>query len=203
MTSTTTAPPVDFTSYTETDPNGRITVTADEIAFAGLTRNEDAHVYKDFGVAYFSGDFNIDFEFRRTALNTGIAVICGLTNDVDDFRALITGGKDYQGVHLSEAGDVAMGELDGGTPYFDGYAVSNGTTYYCTFVRDESIGSYGRLYLYIYSDAARTTLLDTLQVDLHTSKKDFRYLFFLDTYNDGQGAFTISGSVYNAAIYEP
>ena len=39
--------------------------------------------------------------------------------------------------------------------------------------------------MYIYSDSERTILLDTLGINLHSSKKDYRYVYGLNTANSG------------------
>jgi len=79
------------------------------------------------------------------------------------------------------------------------YSITVGTTYYLKIVRDESVGTYGTLYCYIYSDSARTTLLDTLTLTLSTAKYDFRYLYALASYNAGT-AHEHSGYVENLSI---
>ena len=43
----------DFTTYTEVDPNSRITVSSTKVTWASVQRDEDAYVYKDKGVNYF------------------------------------------------------------------------------------------------------------------------------------------------------
>ena len=49
----------DFTTYTEVDPSGIITVTSGKVAFNGDCRDGNAnYVYKDFGAAYFDGDLH-------------------------------------------------------------------------------------------------------------------------------------------------
>jgi len=179
-----------LTGYTETDPNSHITKTSSKISFAGLTRNEDAYVYKDFTANYFNGSFThyVTVYFQDTGGDNNVAVNWQLTNDIDDYYGLISGGKSFLAVVTQKYGTALymyLREQDGANYYQDSNtALSLDTPYYLTITRDEDTGTYGTMYCYIYSDSTRETLVDTLTVALHTSKKDFRYLFGLNTYND-------------------
>ena len=182
-----------FGSYTEVDPNSKITVGTRRAAWTDLNRNEDAYVYKDKGAAFFDGDFihYLTIRFSATEISAE-GGIWALTNDLDDLRGLGTNSKDALYLHFvnpSSPDELRINgqELDGGTAYGGAsyYVVSLDTTYYLKMVRDESVGTYGTLYSYVYSDDARTTLLATLSVALHTSKKDFRYVHAVQTWNAG------------------
>ncbi len=186
-----------FGTYTETDPNSRITKTTRRVTWTDLTRNEDAYVYKDEGVDYFGGDFVHFLTLRFTASEQDVSGgIWALTNDLDDLKGLKDANKDALYLTLAGFADttklwIALREMDGGTLYGssggDGssYIVTVGTSYYLSFERDESVGTYGTLYLHIYSDAARTTKLFSHYITLHTSKKDFRYVHAIQTWNAG------------------
>jgi len=82
----------------------------------------------------------------------------------------------------------------------DEYAAAINTTYYNKVKRDEAIGDNGTLYMYIYSDAGRTNLLDTLSVAL-TSKVDFRY-FYVAQNTDTGGADECYGWLENLDLQE-
>ena len=179
-----------FTLYTETDPNSHITVTSSsKIDFTSLPRNEDAYVYRDCGANFFSGNVSIDFELQVDSGDNFFNIYtCVIANAINDFYGIDTANDSALGVAFykdsSTTGGIQLKELDSGTVYnATAYAISLSTTYYCTFVRDESVGTYGTLYLYIYSDTGRTNLLNTQTLTLNTSKKDFRYLYALQTYN--------------------
>ena len=182
----------DLTLYTEVDPNNRLTVTTDEVVWAGLTRNESTYLYKDFGVDYFSGDFNILFAFDTDAGdNGGIVYAIGMANSIDDWTGIKTASGDAIAVEVighSSAAQIThlVVELDGGTEYPSSQHPANFTNYvYGILRRDESVGTYGTIYLDIYTDSARTNLVTTRSVALHSSKKDFRYLFLAWSRNDG------------------
>ncbi|KKN23193.1 hypothetical protein LCGC14_0907360 [marine sediment metagenome] len=174
----------DFTAYTETDPNSRITVTANKVAWSALQRQESAWVYADKGAAFFDGDFTHILTVNLAAASSGgFLMAWALTNDIDGFRTIDNANGDglFLGLGAPTGTDETVGihELDGGLLYSDSYTLVGAMphTVYVKLVRDESVGTYGTFYAYIYSDAARTTLLDTLSITLHSSKKDYRYIF--------------------------
>jgi len=193
----------DLSAYTETDPNARIAVTASRVTWTALTRDEDAYVYADKGVDYFSANFKIEFTYRPTGYagtkGTGRNSIWSLANLVDDFKGIDDASGDWLllAAKISLAGNqiLQLVECDGGTQYGSSNSVdlTVDTDYYITVVRDETVGTYGTLYAYIYSNIGRTTLLDTLSVALHTSKKDFRYIYACQTQDTNEAAITHSG----------
>lgn len=181
-----------FTSYVETDPNSHITVTSSsKIDFSSLPRNEDAYVYKDFGANFFSGNIELLFEVSLASGDNFCHFNITWANAVDDISGIDTANGDALNVLLyknnSTTAGIQVRELDAGT-FYNGTAyvsLSLSTTYYCKFVRDDNAGTYGTIYLYTYTDSARTNLIDTQSVALHTSKKDFRYFYALQTNNSG------------------
>lgn len=179
-----------FTTYTEVDPNSRVTVTATRVTATAITANEDAYVYKDAGVAHFAGNFEHWLETLIDDVNPAATGqtwgYWGLSNNLDDFKGLYDGDFELL-VLLSAVTSVGvyrwyLREVDsGGNLYQDVWTAANEAAYedtllYWKVIRDESVGTYGTLYAYMYSDAARTVLVDTLQVALH-EKMDFRYVF--------------------------
>lgn len=189
----------DFTTYTEVDPSSHATVTASKITVAGVTRNEDTYVYDDKGAGHFSGDFVHPLTVYQASSSSGTPYAGAgvLRNDIDDMKQ----GGDSIGVLLKNALNIAAYEADGGSEYFDQYSVSQDTPYYLELERDESVGTYGTLYVRIYSDAARTTLVATVSVALHSSKKDFRYAFPFTSY-DSNNSSTTDGYVENYDLQE-
>jgi len=195
----------DFTTYTEVDPNSRITKTADRVTWTDLTRKEDAYVYKDKGVDHFNGDFEHLITIYLDAATTGgrTGALWGLTNIVDDEKGIADANEDELLVFFYYDGTdhwIYLREYHGGVATTDRCVCALDTPYYLKIKRDESIGTYGRLYCYIYSNPERTTLVDTLQVDLH-AKIDFRYIFSIQTYRD-EASGTISGYSENLDLQE-
>jgi len=188
----------DLTTYTEVDPNNKITVTSDRSEFDTLRRNEDAYVYDDKGVDHFNGNFEHLFEIYMSSSN-GIVVMWGMANIVEDLKSILDASEDELCLELSTYTFYLI-EVFGGTQYYDTYGGTSGTLYYLTAERDEGVGTYGTLYLYIYSDADRTNLLDTLTVTLH-EKEDFRYLYVTQSYNSGHTN-AASGYTQNVDLQE-
>lgn len=198
----------DFTDFAELDPNSHIEKTATRVTWAGLSSTEDAYIYKSMGDNFFGGDFTHLLTVESTAVtNDGRAYVWGLTNVVNDMKGIDDANGSYLSVFLFGASDnnldLYIEECDSGTIHQDSYAtISLNTPYYLKIVRDESVGTYGTFYCYVYTDTARATLVDTLQITLSTSKKNFRYLFATNTRNSGIGGRTISGYAENLEIID-
>jgi len=76
----------DYTTYTETDPNDRFAVANNVITVTGLTNDEDAYVYKDFGAGYFA-DFTHylgPVQFTAQSGTLPCFAFYGVANAVDD-----------------------------------------------------------------------------------------------------------------------
>jgi hypothetical protein len=181
-----------FTSYTEVDVESVITKTASKVSWAALDKDDDSYVYDDKGAGHFSGDIEHLFEFEITSADSGgIVIHWNLANVIDDNRGMFV-NNDYS-LHfftLLSSGTkyFQIDEYSGGSQVSDWWTGGSlATLYYAKAVRDEAVGTYGTLYLYIYSDSARTTLLDTLVVTL-TSKEDLRYIYACNSYNNGTTA---------------
>jgi len=205
----------DFTTYTENDANGRFTVTSSKIDVSGLRRDDQGHyVYKDKGVNHFDGDF--EFLFEASVADVGSddsswMYMVMVANAVNDFKGLEGASEDCIAADVypyrPNDGDYRWGlqELDSGTGYLDysyaGYTFD--TLYYLTLKRDENVGTYGTAYLYVYSDAARTTLVDSYSIALHTSKKDYQYIYGVSARGDSPtAAEAITGYVQNLDLQE-
>ncbi|KKM73618.1 hypothetical protein LCGC14_1408640 [marine sediment metagenome] len=182
-----------LTTYTETDPNSKIAVTTSRATWTSLARNEDAYVYFDKGVAFFDGDFVIEFDLHTILSETDAQFVwCALANVVDDFRGIEINSEDMQGVRFSRPAAAGasfraiLTEIDGGTRReATVITLTHLTNYYLKFYRDESVGTFGTIYLVVYSDAARTVIVSSVALGLATSKKDFRYIYAIMSANQG------------------
>lgn len=182
----------DFTTYTEVDPNGHLSVIPSKITATGLHRNEVAYIYNDKGVAFFDGDFEhlLEAQIEASSANFALMNVWAMSNALGDEQGLIDASESLFGLTVAEVSGnawVILFEVDSGTRYFDNYI--NGTLgqlYYHKIVRDESVG-FGQLQCFIFSDFGRTILIDTLSITLHTSKKDFRYIFGAMSKDDDTG----------------
>jgi hypothetical protein len=188
----------DFTTYTEVDGGAdtAYTTTADSVQFT-VPRDETSYIYKDFGTDYFSGDFE-----HRVKVNInggGIAYVWGLANSLNDFKTIIDASEDYLAVMFNSGNQLAgIFESDGGSSESDTFTYADSTDYYLKIKRDESVGTYGTLYCYVYSDAAYSVLVDTLSIEL-SEKEDFRYIYVLSSHNNSN-ATELSGTISNLQL---
>ncbi len=198
----------DFTTWTTVDPFGRMTVTADNVTWVGMSRAENAWVQKDLGTDNFSGDFAVNFEFAINAHDANALVYpVVIANVNDDWRGLFTANEDAIGVHYKDNNfgnnEIGVDEIDGGTTY--GYVIDNlltdNITYYFTLMRNEAIGAFGTIYLYIYSDSDRETLIGTCTITLHSSKKDYTKIQVATSIDEAGGQ--LSAGVISNLDYSP
>lgn len=163
----------DLTTFTETDPNGDLTITTSTATFDTMRRDAVAHVKKDYGAGNF-GDFSISFEFKITASeNYSVLAFLLLSSNpnFDTWYELISAANEGIAVYFyhNPSGSVRqVGIRDYGTANSQTYNISLNTAYFCNLVRSGTSIS-----LYIYSDAAHTNLLATLTVTGTATTKQF------------------------------
>ena len=199
-----------FLTYTETDPNSRITRTDSRVSWAAITKNEDAYAYYDKGADYFNGDFVHLLTIRSIGPGgaVGLTARCSywaLANLVDDYVGIDDASGDGLFLFSRMSGSthyLRLNELDGGDTYGSAadFQITANTDYYLKIVRDESVGTYGTLYLYVYATASRATPVNTQSITLHSSKKDYRYLYAFQTINAGDATRTHTGYTKNLSI---
>jgi len=189
----------DYTTYTEYDPNGVLTVTSSEITAEDMDRDIDAYVYLDKGVGHFG-----DFEHKLTVMGKGTsqAYAVGhmwiLSNDIDD-------GNNANGLHLL---------MNEGSSYGKDWKIILGEgTGFCSDNRDDYADDCNDTYRYltikragttltckIYSDEARTNLLDTLSLTVATTT--YQYIYAIASHNSGSSACNFDGMVKDLDLQE-
>ncbi|MHA1305558.1 MAG: hypothetical protein ACTSPI_17800 [Candidatus Heimdallarchaeaceae archaeon] len=174
-----------FTSYTESDPNDRLTVSASTITITDLTRNDNnTYIYDDKGTGYFSGDLEHLLEWTPGATSLyGQFAIWAIANDVEDYMQisghenmvrLQVDADNNKNLQIQTVDNGTMGDYDRSVP------LTKDTKYYLKILRSGSIGI-----CYIYSDESRTTLVDTISVTFYTDS--FRYIYGCQaSYRGGQ-----------------
>lgn len=194
----------DFSTYTLLGSD--LEATASTVTIDGLSNSEDAYVYRDYGANFFNGDFVHQFEFELTSatVNAPLIGVWALMNTVASLGTYIP-INDYLAVGVLYAtGDILriyIAESDSGTAYGVSTTrdIALNTTYYANVYRLEGVGTYGTLYLDLFSNEDRTAQVGaTLPLPLH-SKKDFRYVYGVNSYNSASGD-TVSGYVKNLAL---
>lgn len=184
----------DFTTYTEQDDDGCLTVITNKITATAMPNDNSNYVVKDWGVSGVSGDFEFNFEFQIDS-----ATYLGRWW----FRFYESGTTFVELVFL----------YGGGTFYtfFEGYDVhgamstsateagSADTPYFVTVIRDEDGGAYGNgewtYYVRETSHDGTIIATDTL-VDVQ-EQVDYRYFYPVHNYNGGQPALTFTGFLQN------
>ena len=185
-----------YTTYSEYDASGLVTVAANTLTVAG-NNNTAFSVHKVFAAGHFSGDFEhvVATKINNDGENNkSYGVFWGLSNKTSDEAhspkqideanedVLYAVAQEYTNDKVA----IILREVVAGTQYqsFE-LSLSLGAWYYCEIERDEDTGTYGTLLCRIYSDESRTTLLKTLSVTLH-EKEDFRTLYACASYyNNG------------------
>ena len=168
-----------FTTYTEVDAGGKLTVAAAKITAVNMLRNEDCYVYKDFGVNFFDA-LDIDFEIFCSGLAGGDGLGGpGLTvATIND--GTVWGAGDVRVEFYTYTTVIRL--IRGAYVVFDAsVGLSYSTLYYCTLSRAAGGDT---ITCTIYSNAARTTVVDTLSVGGFGTSK-YRYLYGIVSLNSG------------------
>ena len=186
----------DLSTHTELDDNTKLTVTDTKATGADVDADESVHLYKDYTADYFDALY-VEFELyiASTSEVNGIGGV-GLTetqrNDISAFGATeisCTARKTEAAVYkiyLARGPDTAT----------DFYTCSADTPYYCLM---ERVAGNDTVTVKIYSDAGRTTLLDTLTLaGISTTK--YRYLYGFVNWNTATGDENFDGYVQNLSI---
>lgn len=196
----------DFTSYDEVDPESNIDFTSSNVTINLLNRNATSYLYKNMGENYFSGNFTFYQTLVLTDGNgaSGFWNSWALANSINDWQTIDDSNGSALSVICSDGlvagkGIISISECDSGAIYSgdNPYTCNYNSTYYLKVVRNESASAYGTLFLYIYSDAARENLLNTDTLVLHTDKKDYQYVYAVQSRNTGEASVWGSGSVTN------
>lgn len=196
----------DFSTFVEVDPKGVVTILADSVSFASLTRASSTYVYKDYGEDHFE-DFSIDAIYRVTACSSGTSNfnggLIGLSNAVGDREMLRLAKESILGLLAGNSGVnrfLCINEQVAGLSYNSAFFnPALNTDYYLTFDRDMTAGTYGTASLKIYADSERSQLLTVLTLPLRSSLK-YRNLYVLQSVNSGLSTVAMSGSISRLEI---
>lgn len=167
----------DLTTYTEVDPNSHLSATTSRATGTGVRRDESCYLYSDKGAGHFDA-LDIDFDVEMTTWSSGAGVgTLGFSNSVANCKGwgatdpyvlfYYGGGKQTLCLNTSAQSDFML--------------IKPATKYYCTLER--AAGS-DTANLKVYSDALRTTLLDTLTITGVAGVK-WRYIYAIASWNAG------------------
>lgn len=180
----------DFTDWTEVDSDGDITVAANLITVDSMRRDAVSYVYLDLGADYF-GDFIHYLTVRVTDAQAYSAMACwGLSNGAHTIQDKVDADVGITVEWYFTAGaDLTWSVKDYDGDTVDSYVDSYNATRHLTIQRSGTT-----LTCKIYSDAARTTLLDTLSVVCATTK--YRYVELIQSRDsNGNPAASMDGWV--------
>lgn len=156
----------DFTTFTEVDEDGDVTVIALNIAFDTMRRDAETYVWKDYGAGFF-GDFTARFQVNITDLEAGditAATVGGFamfSNDtgVGDDLTNFLGVTISQNQATDDQFRLRLWERFGGATVFISpqqniHSVND--PLFCTVNRTGA-----DVMFRVYSDSTRTTLIQT------------------------------------------
>jgi hypothetical protein len=187
-----------LSTFTEVDPNSHLSSNSTRTTSSGLTRSEDAYTYKDYGANYFDA-LDIDFIAFTNSSSTdgGFQMVC-LSNTVNDLSGFASTDVTFITAEIG-SGNVNLYLTRGALVSTDVYnTLTTDTIYYCTLKR---VSGNNTVTCEIYSNAARTNLLDTLSVSGFGTVK-WRYLFTANTFNDGSSDSLHNGYIENIDLNE-
>ena len=148
----------DLTTFVEDDVNNRITVTAPKCDVVGMRRDDHCHVHKSYGADHF-GDFEHLHEVYTGTVDAsfGKGIVWGVSDGAFTEEEADVGND---GIHVSVYDtSESISVTDWENNNTDIYDTTAETLYYLTTERASTT-----LTVKIYSDAARTTLVDTLSI---------------------------------------
>ncbi len=184
--------PIDYTTFTEVDPTSQVSVTSDCVSFTDIeTRNNVTYLYKS---QLTEGDFVYEFDTILTSSDTfsGETTIWGITNTESD---TYDDWDDGAQVVWYKSGSIIRIELEKIYPYSGDNSVTLNMDqrYYLRVSRTEET-----ITAEIYSDSARTQLVDTLSKDVGTDS--YSYLYAFSTEDSTLTNKQASGDVCNLAV---
>lgn len=176
----------DFTTYTETDPLNKLTITANKIEMRGVSETTPFRVYKDFTADHFANFTHyfkitfIDLKGDETIILTSLSNT--LADDYTDFATnndAITTHCYYRNADFMNRYTLGDTETDN-TDWYSGFA--DGFIGYMTFTR---VGT--TLTIQIYSDATKLILVDTISITGTANTRRYLYMCIWRNSGDNSG----------------
>ena len=191
-----------FITYTIQNDFGTLSTTSPRASFT-LTHTRDpeisggAFIFKDYGVGHFNSSFTQYLTVCCTVLGDyRTFAYWALSNTIGDMRVHAVGGP-LAGIFLYVETSIHSYPTLRGIEYvgggsFAGYDMTLGVSYYLTIKFDSTVGTYGTLYVNIFSDSARIHSLATRTITLGAAMS-YRYLYVYSSYHDNVNLNTSSG----------
>lgn len=193
----------DLTTYDGSDAGEYFTITETRVTFTDMPISAYATCFYNFGIGFFDGDWEVQFEAEITSMDAGSpageAVICAITDSPSTIYLWYLGNSQ---MFISAVGDgdgyVRIQLLDFATDDSDFYTPETTTLplLYYTFKRTGATAT-----LDIYSNQARTTLVDSLSISC--SEAPYRYLMPCSSNGSSGYSTEISGYTQNFELISP
>lgn len=203
----------DFTTFTEVDEGGNITIdSATKVSWSGLlSRDKTGYVYKDYTANHFDGDFTHQFEIQFSNVGDAqVGIFWMLASSVGDLVDIMTANEDACAFYVYDnAESLNLRFYEAGSAADQDSWIAHGpqasTTYYVNVTRDDDGGadSTGQLVFYIRTGSHVGVLQDTLTVDASAGEQnDYQYGYVCATYDDSGNANTTDGFTQNLDLNE-
>lgn len=181
---------VDFTTYTETDPSSKLTVTSTKVDVAAQPNTTTANVYKDYGADYFNG-LDTDFEaYINSSSSNGHRVGPAFVNSgspAAEYCETLTSPDLHTFLYVYNASCRAYLFRGYGTALDSYDLLSKDTLYYFTISRTADNDTVN---VYVYSDSGRTSLIDTITVAGFGTTSKWQYQYGYLNYKADAGSTT-------------
>ena len=173
-----------LSTFTESDAGGYISGLSYPITVTNIIQNSNSYIVGDYGVDYID-DYDI---LIAAKLSSGdlycIFPVLVLGNHAP---CLVSGGGICLSVFFNRA---ASGTYKIFIQLFDGVSAGSSDSYTCSldtyyYMRLVHTSGSTTITLYIYSDAAFTTLVDTLTITHANCATKYRYALPISSHNDG------------------
>lgn len=189
------APDLVIGDMTETDTPGWLSRSGETITVTGMDFDDVAYFSLDFGAGGISGDLEHRLHFKKTvgtdpydycclwALSDNLSHVGGFSN----YALFLVSGSTY--LYINEKTSTRS----------DSCAIALDTDYYVKIVIDPGVGTYGTVYVYVYTDEAMTVLYDTLSF-ARGSDPSFRYLLTACSYSAASSGNDWSGEISDLTV---
>ncbi|MFZ2950942.1 MAG: hypothetical protein WA003_15820 [Desulfuromonadaceae bacterium] len=195
----------DYTTYTEVDVPGRLTVAATSITFTGVTRDESVYIYHDVGASGLAGAFTHYFDVYGDETGSGSIAAWGVADGIGDLGTVDNAGKvvavnvAYSGNNLiTSLTEVIAGSATIGTP--SPIDITDAAWVYFRIVHNPAGGTVGTLTLTAYSDAGKTTPIGSPTVLTLTQALTYPYFYTFSSNDVNNAALVSSGVIANHAV---
>ena len=181
-------------SYVETgddnsDTTGVITATASAVTATAISRNVSMYRYRDFGASYFpaTGAYAEGSIVLSAPSGTSYKPIAiGFSADLADDASVVNEAGGWFSINGANTLGFFYAHVRESSVEHDTVLSTNftiGSTYYYRLGYFSSLGQYGGVLLQIFSDSAKTTLIEA-KVQLRTASAAYRYFMAMQSYNN-------------------